>query len=129
MSLKEIVEDLFVDEEEELRSLVAKAKKVLRLDSDGEPVILGRHHLAQKDVLWLFHLARYMAFMAEKIERPEVENQEASDWTGIPPMQVAARLKELRDEGFLRSPTSGVHRTILARASEYLDRILEKVES
>ncbi len=128
MNKEALLKDLFVDEAEEFKALVGKVKEVMKVTPSGKPIPLSDKKLTQLETVWLYVLARYLTKEAGKLQTDEISNKEIAQTSGIPGMQVGARLKELREMNLVENVRSGVHRVSFAKASEFLDSIISRTE-
>ena len=123
------LEELIYDEEEEFEKLIPKVKKIVRVKKDGSPVILcDRSLLSHSELIMAYLVGKFFARKLEFVETDSVTNNELSKVLKLKNNVVHARLKELRNEGYVEQVRRGEHRISTVKLEEFLDRVLEKIE-
>jgi len=123
------LEDLLVDKKDQIENFVKKAKELIGIDKEtGETVILvSRSGLSDRHLIGLHLIGRYFASELKKVDSSIMSLKELSEVTGLDYHSVAARLSELKREGFVRSPSRGDWEIIFPKIGMFLDEVREKL--
>ena len=105
--------------QEQLASLVEKTAKFCVLDERGN-VHIRRKDLPQGKRVGLCLLARFIASRMDKKFSPELCAEEVAGFAGLGKAEVAARAKELVDNGFALRAGKGKYRANAARVDDFL---------
>lgn len=129
MNQKDLFKELLIDKTKQVESLVKKAKNILGIDREsGDTIILvSRAKLTDEEMICIHLIGRFFSSELGLVESSSVSYKELSKKTGIKESVVAARLHDLKKEGYIRSPKRGEHEIVFPRISEFLDIILQKV--
>jgi len=129
MNQKDLFKELLIDKTKQVESLVKKAKNILGIDREsGDTIILvSRAKLTDEEMICIHLIGRFFSSELGLVESSSVGYKELSKKTGIKESVVAARLHDLKKEGYIRSPKRGEHEIVFPRISEFLDIISQKV--
>jgi len=124
-----VYKELLIDKTKRTESLVKKAKDILGIDKDsGDTVVLvSRAKLTDKEIIVLHLVGKFFASELGLVNTPSATYAELSRKTGIDAAVVAARLHDLKNEGYVRSPKRGEHEVVFPRIDEFLDSVRQKV--
>lgn len=107
---------------EQLASLVERASAYCVMDEQGS-VHLRKKKLPQAKRLGLCLLARFIASRMDAKFSPTIGSDELSQFLGIGKPEVAARAKELVDNGFAERTGKGQYKMVAARIDDFLETL------
>ncbi|MCX7998245.1 MAG: winged helix-turn-helix domain-containing protein [Leptospiraceae bacterium] len=120
---------MIYNEELEFEKLVPKVKRIVKIKKDGEPVIVcDTRKLSQNEQIVCYLIGKFFAKQLGLSKSDSASNREISETLGIKEKVVAARLKDLRDDGIVEQIVRGEHKISTVKLEEFLDRVLEKIE-
>lgn len=120
---KFIVEDKL--EEKKLSDFVEKILPFCKVSKSGE-VVIDRSDIPNKEKIGLALVARFLANHFEKEIPSEVGVKDLRVSLSIPENQVAARLKELKDDKFAIAVKRGVYRVNPSQIERFLKDLEEE---
>lgn len=125
---KKIGSELVVDEAQIYDELVAEAKKLIRLDSGGNPVtVVDKTKLSERDHLYLLLVGRWLAYHVKLQSTDSMTIDEMSVSLPMARKTARARLSELVESGALLRVGKGVYRVEYINAPSNLLSITRKV--
>ncbi len=128
MNKKEILNELIFDEEEEFKTLVNKAKRIINIrKSNGEIIIINKDKLNTKETIACFITGKYFSKEMGFIEDSKVSIEEISDSVDIDKSIVRARASDLKAEKIINSPERGFYEIELLNLNDYLQKIIDRL--
>lgn len=104
-----------------------KVKRLIRLGKDGNFRVIP-NNITDKDVCYLYFVARSYSFKAEYVQSDEVKNEDLKSILRINPPSIDTYIMEMRNEDRIEQVRTGVHRINYLRMSGNLDEILAKID-
>jgi hypothetical protein len=130
MDKKEILKAMIFDEDEEFRKLISKAKNIVKVKKNGEPVILAvKGNLTKGEIIACYLLGKYFSKELGLSETVSATNEEISKATGIKKTVVGARLGDLKKDSLVEVVGRGEHKISFVNLEEFLDKILAKMKT
>jgi len=123
------LEDLLVDKEVRIENFVKKAKDLIGIDKEsGEVIILTSiSELTDRHKIGLYLIGKFFASEMKKAEGPAMTYKELEELTGIDYHTIAARMNELKREGYVRSRTRGEWEIVFPKIGTFLDEVRAKL--
>lgn len=129
MEKNEILKELVINEEEEFKKIVEKAKKIIKIKSNGEPVILvPKDKIKDAEYIACYLLGMYFSKKLGLVQSATATNVEIAKKTGIDKKIVGARLTDLRRDNIVESPSRGSNKILFVGIEKFLDTIVSKIE-
>lgn len=125
---EDLKNSFFVDENLEDKKIEEYTRRIMpycRPNKQGEPVF-GNQDIKSLDRIKAFLVVRYIANHLEPSIPSEIMPAEFVKLLDIPKKQVAARLKDIRDDKFADVTDSGSYRVKPHKISNFLDKLDEK---
>lgn len=104
-----------------------KVKKLIRLTKDGnfKPIPSG---LTDKDVCYLYFVARAYSLKVGYVESDEVKNEDLkTSLKKINSASIDTYIAEMRNDGLIEQVRTGVHRVNYLTMSSGLEQIISKL--
>lgn len=129
MEKNRILQALVINEEEEFKKIVEKAKRVIKIKTSGEPIILAsKDKVTDAEYIVCYLLGKYFSKELGFVQSATATNAEIAKKTGIDKKIVGARLTQLRRDNIVESPSRGSSKILFIGIEKFLDTILSKIE-
>jgi DNA-binding transcriptional regulator YhcF (GntR family) len=115
-------DEVFTKHLDEFRSLVSIRKE------DGTILIHNASRISDSDRIVLYLIGAYLRHKLG-MDFPEASIEEIANGLHIKPNVVAARLKELREQGLVSSTSRGISKISFLEIDSFLEKIHEKIEA
>lgn len=129
-NVPEYYKELLYDEEEEMRKIINKVKKIINVrNRDGAIIFIAKKDkLTHSELIGMYLLGKYFAHSLKLQETSNASIDEIAEALKIKPTVARARLADLSDEDIAERTDRGVYRISFAHIDPFLQEILKKIE-
>ena len=128
--IPEYYNELLYDEEEEMRKIVSKVKKIVNVRKrDGAIIFIAKKDkLTHPELIGTYLLGKYFAHLLKLQETSEASIEEIAEALKIKKTIVSARLTDLSDDDIAERTDRGVYKILFAHIDPFLEEVLKKIE-
>ena len=117
--------EMLFDEEAVFRQLVEKAKRIFKVNQEGNIVLLvKRSELSDRQLAGIALLGRFFASRLDKADSMVISVKEVATQTRMTPKNARNRLSELYKEGLAERVERGKYKAVLPAIECIVDDIL-----
>lgn len=127
-SMKELLKELIHDDEEEFTKLVPKVKQIVKVKTDGSPILVcDSSNLNQKEQIICYLIGKFYSKLLELSPIDSATIDEISTGLRLDSNVVSARMSNLRDAHLVDQVTRGEYKVSTVFLNETLDKIINKI--
>jgi len=128
MDRKELFRELIHDDDTEFAKLVPKVKQIVKIKTDGTPVIVcDRNKLSLQELIIAYLTGKFFAKMIGSSVKDTAQVREMAQALREKDNVVSARLVTLKDNMQIEQVSRGEYKISTASLEKMLDQIIKKI--
>lgn len=120
---------LLHDDTEEFKKIIPKVVKLVKIKSDGTPVLVAdKSKLTNAEQILCYYIGKFYSFLMNKTSSEAATNEEIASFLRIQPKLVNPRVSELYADRKIEKVSRGSYKISTVNLDKLVEELISKLE-